>query len=77
MVGIPDDRLGEVPVAFVVADRELEAGALRALCRANLVPYKVPVDFVPIIALPRTEVGKLQRGALRALYAARSKGDTS
>ena len=29
VVGIPDDRLGEVPVAFVVADRELEVGALR------------------------------------------------
>ncbi len=77
VVGIPDDRLGEVPVAFVVTDRELDVGALRGLCRANLVPYKVPVDFVPIVALPRTEVGKLQRGELRAVYEARPKGDVS
>jgi len=77
VVGIRDERLGEVPVAFVVADRELDVGALRELCCARLVPYKVPVDFVPIISLPRTEVGKLQRGALRAAYEARPKGDTS
>ncbi len=77
VVGIPDERLGEVPVAFVVADGALDADALRTLCRASLVPYKVPVDFVPIVALPRTEVGKLQRGALRAAYAARPKGTMS
>ena len=77
VVGIPDERLGEVPVAFVVTDGALDVDALRALCRASLVPYKVPVDFVPIVALPRTEVGKLQRGALRTAYAARPKGNMS
>jgi acyl-coenzyme A synthetase/AMP-(fatty) acid ligase len=77
VVGIPDERLGEVPVAFVVADGELNVDALRARCRATLVPYKVPVDFVPIVSLPRTEVGKLQRGELRAAYQARPKGDVS
>ncbi len=77
VVGIPDDRLGEVPVAFVVMDAELDVGALRVLCRARLVPYKVPVDFIPITALPRTEVGKLQRGELRAVYEARPKEDMS
>jgi acyl-CoA synthetase (AMP-forming)/AMP-acid ligase II len=77
VVGIPDERLGEVPVAFVVLDGELDVDALRARCRADLVPYKVPVEFVPIISLPRTEVGKLQRGELRAAYRARLEGDLS
>jgi long-chain acyl-CoA synthetase len=77
VVGIPDERLGEVPVAFVVADQELDVDALRALCRANLVPYKVPVDFVLITSLPRTEVGKLQRSELRAAFEAGPKGDMS
>jgi long-chain acyl-CoA synthetase len=77
VVGIPDERLGEVPVAFVVLEGELDVDALRASCRADLVPYKVPVDFVPISALPRTEVGKLQRGELRAAYQARREGDLS
>ena len=77
VVGIPDERLGEVTVAFVVLDGALDIAALRASCRADLVPYKVPVDFVPIISLPRTEVGKLQRGELRAAYQARLEGGLS
>ena len=59
VVGVPDDRLGEVPVAFVVGDATDEE--LVALCREHLVPYKVPVAFVHVDALPRTEVGKVMR----------------
>ena len=73
VVGIPDERLGEVPVAFVVVDGELDPDGLRELCRAHLVPYKVPLDFVPVTSLPRTEVGKLQRRQLRASYVPRPR----
>jgi acyl-CoA synthetase (AMP-forming)/AMP-acid ligase II len=62
VVGRPDDRLGEVPVAFVVgeaADRDLEI-----LCREHLVPYKVPVAFHHVDTLPRSEIGKIQRRKL-------------
>ena len=59
VVGAPDERLGEVPVAFVVADPGLHDTALDAHCRAVLAPYKVPVRFVPLDALPRNEVGKV------------------
>jgi len=68
VVGAPDDRLGEVPVAFVVGDPGLDLGELRSLCRRHLVPYKIPVDFVLTQSLPRTEVGKLRRGDLVARY---------
>ena len=70
VVGVPDDRLGEVPVAFVVgdaADPELEA-----LCREHLVPYKVPIAFISVESLPRSEVGKVLRRDLVASYEARS-----
>ena len=61
VAGIPDDRLGEVPWAFVVPREgaRVDAGALDALCREHLAPYKVPVRFEPIDALPRNEVGKV------------------
>jgi long-chain acyl-CoA synthetase len=61
VAGIPDDRLGEVPWAFVVlrADATLDPDALTDLCRAHLAPYKVPARFEPIDALPRNEVGKV------------------
>jgi acyl-CoA synthetase (AMP-forming)/AMP-acid ligase II len=57
VVGVPDARLGEVPVAFVVG--EVDADALTACCRAELAPYKVPARFVPVEALPRNPVGKV------------------
>jgi long-chain acyl-CoA synthetase len=66
VVGVPDDRLGEVPVAFVVGDASDEE--LVALCREHLVPYKVPVAFEHVEALPRTEVGKVIRRELAEQY---------
>ncbi len=69
VAGIPDDRLGEVPWAFVVVrdGAELDPGALTELCRAHLAPYKVPARFQPIDALPRNEVGKVLLRELVAL----------
>jgi acyl-CoA synthetase (AMP-forming)/AMP-acid ligase II len=64
VVGAPDDRLGEVPVAFVISDGELDSAALAVHCRAHLTPYKIPVEFVKVDTLPRNEVGKLLRGRL-------------
>jgi acyl-CoA synthetase (AMP-forming)/AMP-acid ligase II len=61
VAGVPDDRLGEVPWAFVVP-REggtVDADALDALCREHLAPYKVPARFEQLDALPRNEVGKV------------------
>ena len=68
VVGVPDARLGEVPVAFVVSAGEIDAPALERGCRENLVAYKVPVDFCTVDALPRTEVGKVLRRDLAESY---------
>jgi long-chain acyl-CoA synthetase len=69
VVGVPDDRLGEVPVAFLVGD-PVDAEQLLAHCREHLVPYKVPADFRWIDALPRSEVGKVLRRQLVESYTA-------
>ncbi len=62
VVGRPDHRLGEVPIAFVVGDASEDA--MDAACRAELAPYKVPAAYHRIEALPRNEVGKLLRRQL-------------
>jgi acyl-CoA synthetase (AMP-forming)/AMP-acid ligase II len=66
VVGVPDPRLGEVPVAFLTGT-PVPAAELDALCRAHLVPYKVPVAFHFVDELPRNEAGKLLRRELRRL----------
>jgi long-chain acyl-CoA synthetase len=68
VVGAPDERLGEVPVAFIVTTGAVEDGDLVALCRAHLTPYKIPIDFVRVDALPRNEIGKVLRRQLVADY---------
>lgn len=70
VVGAPDERLGEVPVAFLVSTAPLDTDELATLCRAHLTAYKVPVDFVRVDALPRSEVGKVLRRELAARYGA-------
>lgn len=67
VVGVPDIRLGEVPHAFVVptdASAAPDADRLEQLCRLHLAPYKVPVAFATLDALPRSEVGKVLRRVL-------------
>ena len=51
VVGCSDDRLGQVPVAFVVGDASSEE--LEALCRQHLAAYKVPVVFRRSRAAPK------------------------
>ncbi len=69
VVGVPDDRWGERPKAFVVlhGGAELDAGSLVAHLRERLAGYKCPeperVAFVD--ALPRTSTGKVQKYVLR------------
>jgi acyl-CoA synthetase (AMP-forming)/AMP-acid ligase II/alkylation response protein AidB-like acyl-CoA dehydrogenase len=64
VVAAPDERLGEVPVAFFVGDAD--PAELEARCRDQLVAYKVPVAFRRVDALPRNEVGKVLRRELVA-----------
>ena len=60
VAGVVDDRLGEVPWAFVVpAGAPPDPDELAGLCRQHLAPYKVPVRFEVVEALPRNEVGKV------------------
>jgi acyl-CoA synthetase (AMP-forming)/AMP-acid ligase II len=67
VVGVPEGRLGEVPVAFVVTTGPVTDDELVAVCRQHLAPYKVPVRFRRVDALPRSEVGKLLRRDLAVL----------
>jgi len=66
VAGVPDERLGEVPWAFLVLEpnADVDADALRGWCRARMAAYKVPAGVTVIDALPRNEIGKLLRQEL-------------
>ncbi|HEX6422620.1 MAG TPA: hypothetical protein VFZ79_04030 [Acidimicrobiales bacterium] len=67
VVGRPDDRWGEVPVAFVARRPGAPATAdeLVEHCRARLAHYKVPKDVTFVDALPRNPSGKVLKRELR------------
>jgi acyl-CoA synthetase (AMP-forming)/AMP-acid ligase II len=65
VVGVPDDRLGEVPWAFyVVTGNPVTEAALETWCRERLTPYRVPARFIEIDELPRNDIGKVVRADL-------------
>lgn len=66
VVGAPDARRGEVPVAYVVADDDVDLGALQSACAASLASFKAPRAVIRVDALPRNALGKLQRHRLPA-----------
>lgn len=67
VVGIPDERLGEVGRAFVVAKpgMAVSASELTAFLSGRLIKYKIPREFVFRDALPKSPVGKILRKALK------------
>jgi acyl-CoA synthetase (AMP-forming)/AMP-acid ligase II len=72
VAGVPDERLGEVPVAWVraVAGTQPDPEALRGFARLRLAGYKVPVAVRFVDDFPRTEIGKVLRRELIANYGA-------
>jgi fatty-acyl-CoA synthase len=68
VVGRPDERWGEVPVAYVALrdGQAATAEELDAGCRARLASYKTPKAFRLVEALPRNSAGKVLKQELRS-----------
>lgn len=65
VIGIPDQRRGELVKAYVVADEgRVNEQELIAYCKEHLASFKVPRSIVFLEALPRNAMGKLQLQAL-------------
>ncbi len=75
VVGVPDEKWGEVPQAFIV----LRSGAaatpddLRLFARDHMAHFKVPRDLTIVSELPKTATGKVQKYVLRGGKAAIAK----
>jgi acyl-CoA synthetase (AMP-forming)/AMP-acid ligase II len=71
VVGVPDDRLGEVGVAFVVPrpGTAIDPDDLISWCRQHMANFKVPRQVRVVDALPLNPTGKVMKFELRAAYA--------
>jgi fatty-acyl-CoA synthase len=80
VIGRPDARWDEVPVAYVIrrAGCMVEGHELRAHVLQQLARFKVPRDIIFVDDLPRTALGKVQHFMLRQIeLPASSQGDAS
>lgn len=69
VVGVPDERLGEVGRAFIVSalDSHLDANAVKACARSQLADFKVPRSVFFVDELPRNASGKVLKRELAAI----------
>lgn len=69
VVGLEDDVLGEVPIAFVALHGQCNVSSADLLdhCKAQLAHYKVPAAIILMPELPKGPTGKILRRELRPL----------
>lgn len=74
VVGKPDDKMGEEVVAYIVkkSGDETSADAIMAHCQEHLAKYKTPRFVEFLSAMPKTNIGKIQKKELRKM--ARGEG---
>jgi len=72
VIGVPDARKGEQPLAFVSANDGATLGRARpaAILRERLADYKLPRQIIILPGLPRNATGKILKTQLREMPAA-------
>ena len=65
VVGVEDERWGEVGAAYVVLDEAVAADELIAFCRERLARFKVPKSVHVLDSLPRNSMGKIRKNELQ------------
>ena len=70
VIGVPDARRGEQPVAFVAAaeGQTLDEKALHEFIRSKLADYKVPKQVIILPTLPKNATGKILKTELRKQF---------
>ncbi|MCC3155412.1 long-chain fatty acid--CoA ligase [Hymenobacter sp. BT770] len=67
VIGVPDERWGEVGKAFIVTKGlDISCEALQAYCAGNLARFKVPKYLELVPELPKNDTGKINKKALKA-----------
>jgi long-chain acyl-CoA synthetase len=69
VVGRPDPRLGEIPIAVIEArsGEQVDEAGVRSYCKTQLAPYEVPAKVLVVPELPRTVSDKISKPGVTAL----------
>lgn len=68
VVGVADEKWGEVGCAFIVKDNALTEDSLKQYCLKNLAKFKIPKHFRFLDTLPKGDSGKILKRALKDQY---------
>ncbi|GGA75663.1 class I adenylate-forming enzyme family protein [Ornithinibacillus halotolerans] len=68
VVGLPDEKWGEIVTAFVSLKADVTEEELKEYCNQKLTRYKVPKKFYILEELPKTHVGKINKALLKEKY---------
>ncbi|MET9911054.1 AMP-binding protein [Streptomyces sp. NPDC006476] len=70
VIGVPDDKWGEVVVAYVQPrpGSTVDPSALQSLCARSLTGFKRPTAFFVVEAIAKNAVGKIDKVSLRAAH---------
>lgn len=70
VIGVQDDRWGEVPIAFLSPNRNQSVifDEVKAYCSSKLGKYKIPKKIIELDELPKNATGKIDKKALRTIW---------
>lgn len=70
VAGVPEERLGEVPVAAVITrpGADTDTNQIRDELRTRLAAYELPRSIVVVDEIPRFDTGKVDRATVAALF---------
>jgi fatty-acyl-CoA synthase len=75
VVGLPDEKWGEIVAAFILSETTPALAVLKAHCRRHLSPQKTPTAWIRVPEFPLTGSGKVQKFAIRNKFLAGGYGE--
>ncbi|MBM4763676.1 hypothetical protein GNT69_15535 [Bacillus sp. B15-48] len=68
VIGASDEKWGEVPIAFVIAEQPVGIDDLKNWLSSRLAKFKIPKEIIQVREFPRNSAGKVQKNLLKAEY---------